>query len=206
MREYAGKRGWEIAVQIKEVGSGAVELREQLRVLYLDKRNNLIADEVLNFRLAYHGACHTTGIAPDLTTFGKIIGGGFPVGAVAGSRSVMSVFDHTGALKVHHGGTFNANPVTIVAGLVWRLAPIGLPPFLYKYGGSVLWAVMVYWLVAFAFPQWWPRRIAIFACLIAALSAGVCFSTGVKNEVRCASSKWGKDVFTRSMVSTSLPG
>ncbi len=77
----------------------------------------LIADEVLNFRLAYHGACHASGIVPDLVTFGKIIGGGFPVGAVAGSRRAMSVFDHTGALKVHHGGTFNANPVTIVAGL-----------------------------------------------------------------------------------------
>ncbi len=77
----------------------------------------LIADEVLNFRLAYHGAFHAHGITPDLATFGKIIGGGFPVGAVAGSRVTMSVFDHTGALKVHHGGTFNANPVTIVAGL-----------------------------------------------------------------------------------------
>jgi glutamate-1-semialdehyde 2,1-aminomutase len=76
-----------------------------------------MADEVLNFRLAYHGAYSTSGIAPDLVTFGKIIGGGFPVGAVAGSRRVMSVFDHTGALKVHHGGTFNANPVTIAAGL-----------------------------------------------------------------------------------------
>jgi len=77
----------------------------------------LIADEVLNFRLDYHGAFHACGVTPDLTTFGKIIGGGFPVGAVAGSPRVMSVFDHTGALKVHHGGTFNANPVTIAAGL-----------------------------------------------------------------------------------------
>jgi len=77
----------------------------------------LIADEVLNFRLDYHGACHASGITPDLATFGKIIGGGFPVGGVGGSRRVMSVFDHTGALKVHHGGTFNANPVTIAAGL-----------------------------------------------------------------------------------------
>jgi glutamate-1-semialdehyde 2,1-aminomutase len=77
----------------------------------------LIADEVLNFRRDYHGACHGSGITPDLGTFGKIIGGGFPVGGVGGSRRVMSVFDHTGALKVHHGGTFNANPVTIVAGL-----------------------------------------------------------------------------------------
>jgi glutamate-1-semialdehyde 2,1-aminomutase len=77
----------------------------------------LIADEVLNFRLDYHGAFHAHGITPDLATFGKIIGGGFPVGALAGSRVVMSVFDHTGALKVHHGGTFNANPVTLTAGL-----------------------------------------------------------------------------------------
>ena len=76
-----------------------------------------IADEVLNFRLSYRGAYYASGIAPDLATFGKIIGGGFPVGAVAGSRRVMSVFDHTGVLKVHHGGTFNANPVTMAAGL-----------------------------------------------------------------------------------------
>ena len=77
----------------------------------------LIADEVLNFRLSYHGAAHALGIQPDLGSFAKIIGGGFPVGAVGGSREVMSVFDHTGSLKVHHGGTFNANPVTVTAGL-----------------------------------------------------------------------------------------
>ena len=77
----------------------------------------LVADEVLNFRISYHGAAHAFGIQPDLASFGKIIGGGFPVGAVGGSRRVMSVFDHTGSLKVHHGGTFNANPATMSAGL-----------------------------------------------------------------------------------------
>ena len=77
----------------------------------------LIADEVLNFRLSYRGAAHAFGIQPDLGSFAKIIGGGFPVGAVGGARQVMSVFDHTGSLKVHHGGTFNANPVTVTAGL-----------------------------------------------------------------------------------------
>ncbi len=77
----------------------------------------LISDEVLTFRLSYSGAMSGFGVAPDLTTFGKIIGGGFPVGAVAGRREAMSVFDHTGNLKVHHGGTFNANPVTMTAGL-----------------------------------------------------------------------------------------
>jgi glutamate-1-semialdehyde 2,1-aminomutase len=77
----------------------------------------LIADEVMSFRLSYHGAMHARGISPDLTTLAKIIGGGFPVGAVAGSAEVMSVFDHTGTWKVRHGGTFNANPVTMTAGL-----------------------------------------------------------------------------------------
>ena len=77
----------------------------------------LIADEVLTFRISYRGSAHAFGIEPDLGAFGKVIGGGFPVGAVGGSRRVMSVFDHTGALKVHHGGTFNANPVTVTAGL-----------------------------------------------------------------------------------------
>jgi glutamate-1-semialdehyde 2,1-aminomutase len=77
----------------------------------------LVADEVLNFRISYHGAAHAFGMEPDLASFGKIIGGGFPVGAVGGSRRVMSVFDHTGSLKVHHGGTFNANPVSMTAGL-----------------------------------------------------------------------------------------
>ncbi|HKW99221.1 MAG TPA: aspartate aminotransferase family protein [Bryobacteraceae bacterium] len=77
----------------------------------------MISDEVLTFRLSYRGAMHAYGISPDLTALAKIIGGGFPVGAVAGAARVMSVFDHTRDIKVHHGGTFNANPVTMTAGL-----------------------------------------------------------------------------------------
>ena len=57
----------------------------------------LIADEVLSFRIDYRGACHLLGVEPDLVALGKIIGGGFPVGAVAGKAEVMSVFDHRGA-------------------------------------------------------------------------------------------------------------
>jgi glutamate-1-semialdehyde 2,1-aminomutase len=76
----------------------------------------LISDQVMSFRLSYHGAMPEH-IRPDLTTLAKIIGGGFPVGAVAGPARVMSVFDHTRDWKVHHGGTFNANPVTMTAGL-----------------------------------------------------------------------------------------
>ncbi len=85
----------------------------------------LIADEVLSFRIDHRGACHRLGIAPDLVSLGKIIGGGFPVGAVAGKAEVMAVFDHREGERVHHGGTYNGNPVTMVAGheTMARLTP-----------------------------------------------------------------------------------
>ncbi len=76
----------------------------------------LICDEVLSFRVSYQGACVAHGIEPDLVSLGKIIGGGFPVGAIMGKKSVMDVFDHRSGEKVHHGGTYNGNPVTMVAG------------------------------------------------------------------------------------------
>jgi hypothetical protein len=56
---------------------------------------------------------------------------------------------------------------TIAAGLFWRLAPLGLPASLYKYGGSALWAAMVYWLVALVFPKLSPLKIAVLAALFA---------------------------------------
>jgi glutamate-1-semialdehyde 2,1-aminomutase len=79
----------------------------------------LIFDEVISFRVGYHGAQGALGVTPDMTTLGKIIGGGLPVGAVAGRADVMSVFDPTrgGPPAAPHGGTFNANPVTMAAGL-----------------------------------------------------------------------------------------
>ncbi|MBI5111276.1 MAG: aspartate aminotransferase family protein [Rhodovulum sp.] len=78
----------------------------------------LIFDEVITFRLGYTGAQGLWGIDPDLTTLGKIIGGGFPVGAVGGRADVMAVFDPTaGKPALPHGGTFSANPVTMRAGL-----------------------------------------------------------------------------------------
>jgi len=77
----------------------------------------LIGDEVLTFRLGYHGALHLHDVTPDLICLGKIIGGGFPVGAVGGCDEVMRVFDHTRGPLVHHGGTYNGNPVTATAGI-----------------------------------------------------------------------------------------
>lgn len=90
------------------------------RVSEAARRNRilLIGDEVLSFRLSYHGAFHSASVKPDLTCLAKIIGGGFPVGAVGGRADVMEVFDHRKAGAVHHGGTYNGNPVTAVAGLI----------------------------------------------------------------------------------------
>lgn len=85
------------------------------------RRNDilLVYDEVVSFRLGYSGSQGVLGVQPDVTALGKIIGGGFPVGAVAGRADVMSMFDATadGAAPLPHGGTFNANPITMSAGL-----------------------------------------------------------------------------------------
>lgn len=78
----------------------------------------LIIDEVITLRLAPGGAQSRLGVTPDLTTVGKIMGGGFPVGGVAGRADVMAVFDPSGGRPaVPHGGTFSANPVSMVSGL-----------------------------------------------------------------------------------------
>lgn len=78
----------------------------------------LIFDEVISLRAAYGGMQSVAGVTPDMTTMAKIIGGGFPVGAVGGSSEIMSVFDpSSGPPRTPHGGTFNANPMTMVAGL-----------------------------------------------------------------------------------------
>jgi glutamate-1-semialdehyde 2,1-aminomutase len=76
-----------------------------------------ILDEVYCFRLAHGGAQSIYGVRPDLTAFAKIIGGGFPVGAVGGRADVMAVFDpQTKGPAISHGGTYNGNPVTMAAG------------------------------------------------------------------------------------------
>lgn len=78
----------------------------------------LTFDEVIAFRLGYNGAQALWNVEPDLTVLGKIIGGGFPVGAIAGRKEFMAVFDPgAGKPAVPHGGTFSANPVTMRAGL-----------------------------------------------------------------------------------------
>jgi glutamate-1-semialdehyde 2,1-aminomutase len=78
----------------------------------------LIFDEVISFRMASGGAQQRFGIRPDLTTLGKIIGGGLAVGAFGGRADVMNYYDPRGGKgRINHGGTFNANPVTMAGGV-----------------------------------------------------------------------------------------
>ena len=77
----------------------------------------LIFDEVLSFRLSRGGCQELYGIVPDLTALGKIIGGGFPVGALAGPDELMMHFAPDKAGFYEHSGTFNGNPVTMAAGI-----------------------------------------------------------------------------------------
>ncbi len=91
---------------------------EALRKVTREVGALLIFDEVITFRLGSRGAQGIWNIDPDLTTLGKIIGGGFPVGAIGGRRDVMAVFDpRPGKPALPHGGTFSANPVTMRAGI-----------------------------------------------------------------------------------------
>lgn len=82
-----------------------------------------IVDEVVAFRLGYHGAQAAYDLRPDITTFAKIIGGGFPVGAMGGSADILSVFEGSffaegdARPRITHGGTFNGNIATMTAGL-----------------------------------------------------------------------------------------
>ena len=75
----------------------------------------LVFDEVISgFRLAFGGFAELSGIRPDLVTWGKIIGGGFPVGGIAGRRALLEQFAPHG--PVYQAGTLSANPVAMAAG------------------------------------------------------------------------------------------
>ncbi|HEX8464735.1 MAG TPA: aminotransferase class III-fold pyridoxal phosphate-dependent enzyme, partial [Abditibacterium sp.] len=76
----------------------------------------LLFDEVMTgFRLAKGGFQEVVGITPDLTTLGKIIGGGFPVGAYGGRREIMACVAPSG--PVYQAGTLSGNPMAMTAGL-----------------------------------------------------------------------------------------
>ena len=89
-----------------------------LRALTTELGIILIYDEVITFRLSRGGAQEYYGVIPDMTAFGKIIGGGMPVGAFGGREDIMSLYDPSnGNPRVQHAGTFNGNPMTAAAGI-----------------------------------------------------------------------------------------
>ena len=105
-------------------GGGIPAEKEFLRGLreFCDKSDILlIFDEVITgFRLAPGGGQEYYGVRPDITVLGKILGGGFPIGAFCGSRKIMKRLDITTYKRPHysfHGGTFSGNPITMTAGL-----------------------------------------------------------------------------------------
>ena len=97
---------------------GTPEFLGMLREFTQENGIILIFDEVISFRVAPGGAQQYYGITPDMTSLGKIIGGGFAVGAFGGRTDIMELYDPTKGAKVSHAGTFNANPVTMLAGAV----------------------------------------------------------------------------------------
>ncbi len=93
-----------------------------IEALYKWTRKNgalLVFDEVVTLRVNYSGTQENYPVKPDLTALGKMIGGGFPVGALAGRADIMKVLDPSESkLLFPHSGTFSANPITMTAGRV----------------------------------------------------------------------------------------
>jgi glutamate-1-semialdehyde 2,1-aminomutase len=124
VREALAGREHELAAIIIEPvqGGGGIrvadpEFLRELRDLAHALGALLIFDEIISFRVGPGGAQERFGVRPDLTTLGKIIGGGYPVGAFGGRADVMEIFDARRPGAIGHAGTYNGNPVTATAGL-----------------------------------------------------------------------------------------
>ena len=119
----AGRERDVAAIIIEPVqGAGGVRAADPqfLRFLrdYADRIGAvLIFDEIIAFRIGPNGAQGVVGVRPDLTTLGKIVGGGYPLAAFGGRAEIMDRFDARRPGALSHGGTFNGNPVGAAAGL-----------------------------------------------------------------------------------------
>jgi glutamate-1-semialdehyde 2,1-aminomutase len=141
VRDLFARLGDEIACVIVEPVAGNMNcippvpgFLEGLREVCDDHGALLIFDEVMTgFRVALGGAQALYGVTPDLTTLGKVIGGGMPVGAFGGRREVMSKISPLG--PVYQAGTLSGNPVAMTAGLK-TLELISAPGFYEELGAK----------------------------------------------------------------------
>jgi glutamate-1-semialdehyde 2,1-aminomutase len=123
VKELFARQGEEIAAVIVEPVAGNMGLTlprpgflEGLRAVTRQCGALLIFDEVMTgFRVAYGGAQDLYGVTPDLTTLGKVIGGGLPVGAYGGRREIMELVAPAG--PVYQAGTLSGNPLAMSAGI-----------------------------------------------------------------------------------------
>ena len=163
------ERGHEIAAIIVEplpANNGLLkqtpEFLAALRRVTQEAGSLLIFDEVINgFRLAPGGAAELYGIEPDLATFGKVIGGGLPVGAFGGKRQYMELLAPLG--PVYQAGTLSGNPLAMAAGIAaldtlvredaWtKLEAMGaylesrVAPLLAKRGWSLVRQGSIFWM------------------------------------------------------------
>ncbi len=104
------------------IGSGGViaatpEFLSRVRAVTRELGILLIFDEIISLRVAPGGAQQLYGVTPDLTTMGKIIGGGLPVAAFGGRADVMEMLDPRHEPHISQGGTYNGNPIGMAAGL-----------------------------------------------------------------------------------------
>ena len=124
LRETIGREGSQTAAMLIDLmpnRSGLIsatpeyvraltDLCEELEIL-------LIVDEVISFRLAFDSFGASYDLVPDITVLGKLIGGGLPIGALAGRREVMDELNPQRPDGLEHGGTFSGNPITMASGL-----------------------------------------------------------------------------------------
>ncbi len=139
VRQLFNSVGAQIAAVIVEPVAGNMNFvppvagfLEGLRALCHEHGSILIFDEVMTgFRVALGGAQAVFGVTPDLTTLGKVVGGGMPVGAFGGRRDIMQKLAPAG--PVYQAGTLSGNPVAMAAGLT-TLEAIAAPGFFERLG------------------------------------------------------------------------
>ena len=112
----------ELACVIFDPKAGILPLREEFprAVREITRQNDvlLVFDEIVGFRAGTGGLQEVYGIDPDLSTYGKTVGGGFPVGAFGGRADIMDLLDSSkGSTGFFQSGTFSAHPVVMAAGL-----------------------------------------------------------------------------------------